>query len=108
LFTRLTRCAVCGFVGAQITGVYKAIEIDGNLFDCHDDVAKDLSDLNDEFKAYITDECHGELSSDRLREFLTKQHSQSGSHPLSRMFARRIRARKCKNCGHLVELSRLP
>jgi hypothetical protein len=99
---------VCSFVGEQVTGVYKAIEIDGNLFDCDDDVAKDLSELNDEFKAYVMDECNDELSSDRLREFLTKKHSQSGSHPLSRMFARRIWAQKCTICGHLIQLSRLP
>jgi hypothetical protein len=108
LLTALTKCSLCGFVGVQITGVYKAIEMDGNLFDCDDDVSDDLSELSKQFKAYITDECNGELSSDRLREFLTKQHSQSGSHPLSRMFARRIRARKCTICGHLVKLSRLP
>ena len=101
-------CPVCKSETEHQDGLYKAVEISGRLFGANSSFTDDVGELSDLFKDYVISRRGGELSLDVLRTFLVEQRSQSGSHPLSRMFARRMRAHKCTNCGHLIQLSRLP
>ena len=100
-------CPLCQSETTHEYGLYKAIEINGRLFDAESSLSSDVEELSNRFKDYVISEKSGELSLDILRTFL-QQQMQAGSNPLSKMFANRIRAKKCRNCGHLIKLSRLP
>ncbi len=101
-------CPVCRSVTVHEYGLFKAIEINGQLFDAESSLSEDVQELSNRFKEHVITQRSGELSLDVLKMFLGEQKSQSGSHPLSRMFARRMRAHKCIQCGQLIQLSRLP
>ena len=100
-------CPACRSETKHECGLFKAVEINGQLVSVESSLSDDTQTLSDRYKQFVIKK-GGELSQESLRTFLNQQLIQQGSHPLSRMFARRYRARKCIQCGHLVKLSRLP
>lgn len=103
----VTLCPACLMIGDQPVGHYRAIEIEGRLFDGGMSDEDALSAASELLKQHALKECDGEISHECLQEYAEQEIAQPAS-PLSKLFAPRVRARKCPYCGCLTKLSRLP
>ena len=66
-----------------------------------------LFDASKRFKQHALIKCDGVITSASLKAYLGQELSQPVS-PLSKLFASRVRGRRCDHCGHISKLSRLP
>jgi hypothetical protein len=100
-------CPACGMTGMQTLGVFKVIEINGRLFDSDVTDADALAAASQRFKSHVLMHCDGQISHACLEEYAGKEILQPTS-PLSKLFASRVRGRRCDHCGFITKLSRLP
>ena len=99
-------CSACGMSGmSKAVGQYRAIQVNDKLYDSDVVDADALSDVSEGFKSYVLEKNDGMISKDCLNEYLRKEMSQPAS-PLSKLFASRVRGRRCKYCGHISRGSR--
>lgn len=103
----VTLCPACLMVGEHQVGQFKAVVVNGALFDAGTTDSDALAALSEGFKTHTIAECGGEISHACVKEYAEQELAQPES-PLSRLFATRIRSRKCPSCGYLTKLSRLP
>ena len=100
-------CIACGRFSVHTVGICR---VDGRSRLLNEDVvdsATTLAEANRRFKTYALSECDGMISKDCLIEYARKEMSQPTS-PLSKLFASRVRGRRCDHCGHISRGSRLP
>ena len=101
-------CLACGRFSVHTVGIFKAVEIDGRLFDVDTADADALAEASERFREFALTQCDGVISHACLEEYARKEITQPTS-PLSVLFASRVRGRRCgSGCGHIKKTSRLP
>ena len=98
-------CIACGRFSVHTVGLPE--EVNGNLYDSNVDDADALAEVSQRFKSHVLMHCDGMISRACLEEYAGKEISQPTS-PLSKLFASRVRGRRCDHCGHISKMSRLP
>ena len=101
------QCPNCQEIDEHIIGDFKNFERDGNLFDADLKDSEGLAQNSERFNQHTTVNCAGEIKHSCVIDF-TQQELSDKESPLSKLFSKRIRARKCPNCGLLTKMTRLP
>ena len=100
-------CPNCMEIGEHVVGDYKTRKLSGHLFDAELPDGQALSQTSEKFKRHALINCAGEVTRSCVVDF-ARQEILDVESPLSKLFSKRIRAKKCPNCGMLTKLSRLP
>lgn len=103
--TKVVHCKICDASTDHVKGTFKCKEIQGELFHLDTSVSDSLRKVSAGFSDYVVEEENGLVDSGSPAEYAK---SVGGGLNFEELFAPTVRSLKCKDCGHLIRISRLP
>ena len=98
-------CPICQENTEHLLGCFKSQKIGDELFHLDVSVSESVKKLSNGFRNFVLKEQGGVMDGDRPEEFA---ETVGGGQNFEELFASTVRSLKCSECGHLIQIGRLP